>query len=121
MVLKRAMKGRLDIIIHAKAVAKELMSIPDFGSADDTPFAQKKSSSASLKKAILLTAGAAVQKLMMKLETEQEILMHIADMAMITFHAESALMRVIKLSTSKGESRNCIRTGYRTNLFVRFS
>ncbi len=50
----------------------------------------------------MLTAGAAVQKLMTKLETEQEILMNIADMAMITFHAESALLRVMKLTSSKG-------------------
>jgi len=104
MVLKRAMKGRLDILSHAKDVAKELVSIPDFGSADGTPFAAEKKLVAQFKKSILLTAGAAVQKLMMKLETEQEILMHIADMAMITFHAESALMRVIKLSTSKSEA-----------------
>ena len=40
----------------------------------------------------------------MKLESEQEILMHIADMAMITFHAESALLRVMKLSSTKNEN-----------------
>ena len=104
MVLKRAMKGRLDILTPAKNVAKELVSIPDFGSADDTPFASEKKLISQFKKAILLTAGAAVQKLMMKLESEQEVLMHIADMAMITFHAESALLRVMKLSATKNEN-----------------
>ena len=50
-----------------------------------------------------MTAGAAVQKLMMKIETEQEILMNIADMAIETFNAESAMLRVIKLVDQKGE------------------
>jgi alkylation response protein AidB-like acyl-CoA dehydrogenase len=104
MMLKRGMKGRLDILGPAKNVAKELVSIPDFSSGDDTPYAAERKLIAQFKKAILLTAGAAVQKLMMKLESEQEIIMHIADMAMITFHAESALLRVINLSDSKGEA-----------------
>jgi len=101
MVLKRAMKGRLDILTAAKNVAKELVSIPDFGSEEETPFAYERKQIGQFKKAILLTAGAAVQKLMTQLETEQEILMHIADMAMITFHAESALLRVMKLTASR--------------------
>jgi hypothetical protein len=101
MVLKRAMKGRLDILTPAKNVVKELTSIPDMGSTDETPFAAEKKLIGQFKKAILLVAGAAVQKLMMNLESEQEILMHIADMAMVTFHAESALLRVMKLSNSK--------------------
>jgi alkylation response protein AidB-like acyl-CoA dehydrogenase len=103
MVLKRAMKGRLDILSHAKNVAKELVSIPDFGSESEAPFAAESKLIAQFKKAILLIAGAAVQKLMMKLESEQEILMNIADMAMITFHAESALLRVMKLNADKNE------------------
>jgi hypothetical protein len=103
MILKRAMKGRLDILTPAKNVAKELVSIPDSGSGEEGPYAAEKKLIVQFKKAILLTAGAAVQKLMMKLESEQEILMHIADMAMITFHAESALLRVMKLAASKGQ------------------
>ncbi len=102
MVLKRALKGRLDILTHAQNVAKELVSIPDFGNSEDAPFASERKLLTQFKKAILMTAGAAVQKLAMQLESEQEILMHIADMAIITFHAESALLRAMKLSASKG-------------------
>ncbi|MBS1664239.1 MAG: acyl-CoA dehydrogenase family protein [Bacteroidetes bacterium] len=104
MVLKRAMKGRLDIMGPAMAVSKELMSIPDFGSGEETPFAREKKAIQNFKKAILLTAGAAAQKLMMKLEQEQEILMHIADMAIVTYVAESALLRAWKLVDQRGES-----------------
>lgn len=106
MVLKRAMKGRLDIMGPAMAVQKELMSIPDFGSSDDEAFGKEKKLVANFKKAILMTAGAAVQKLMMKIENEQEILMNIADMAIETFNAESALLRSVKLVDQKGEE-NC--------------
>jgi alkylation response protein AidB-like acyl-CoA dehydrogenase len=104
MILKRAMKGRLDIMSPALAVSKELMSIPDFGSGEDTPFAKEKKALLNFKKAILLTAGAAVQKLMAKLENEQEILMHIADMTIDTFVAESALLRAQKLADQRGEA-----------------
>jgi len=104
MMLKRAMKGKLDLMGPAMAVSKELMSIPDFGSEDEGLFAAEKKTIANMKKAILMTAGAAVQKLMMNLQNEQEILMNIADMAILTFHAESALLRVIKLSDKLGEA-----------------
>ena len=103
MVLKRAMKGRLDLMGPAMNVQKELMSIPDFGAQDEEAFAKEKKLVANFKKAILMTAGAAVQKLMMKIEHEQEILMNIADMAIETFNAESALLRAIKLADQKGE------------------
>ena len=104
MMLKRAMKGKLDLMGPAMAVSKELMSIPDFGSEEEGLFAAEKKTIANMKKAILMTAGAAVQKLMMNLQNEQEILMNIADMAILTFHAESALLRVIKLTEKSGEA-----------------
>ncbi len=104
MMLKRAMKGKLDLMGPAMAVSKELMSIPDFGNEDDSPFAAEKKAVASMKKAILMVAGAAVQKLMMGLSEEQEILMNIADMSIATFHAESALLRVIKMSDKQGDT-----------------
>jgi alkylation response protein AidB-like acyl-CoA dehydrogenase len=104
MVIKRAMKGRLDLMGPAMSVSKELMSIPEFGTDDDTPFAREQKAVRNFKKAILMTAGAAVQKLMMKLEGEQEVLMNIADMAIDTFNAESALLRVMKLADQRGEA-----------------
>ena len=106
MVLKRAMKGRLDLMGPAMAVQKELMSIPEFGNSDDSPFAEERKAIQQFKKSILMVAGAAVQKLMMKIESEQEILMNIGDMAIETFHAESGLLRAMKLVEQKGEA-NC--------------
>jgi alkylation response protein AidB-like acyl-CoA dehydrogenase len=109
MVLKRAMKGKLDLMGPAMAVQKELMSIPEFGGDDDAPFAAEKKAIANMKKAILMVAGAAVQKLMMKIESEQEILMHIADMSIETYVAESCLLRVMKQAAAKGEDSVAIQ------------
>ncbi len=104
MMLKRAMKGKLDLMGPATAVSKELMSIPDFGAEDEGAFAAEKKSITNMKKAILMTAGAAVQKLMMGLSSEQEILMNVADMSIFTFNAESALLRLMKMSDKQGEA-----------------
>ena len=118
MVLKRAMKGRLDIMAPALAVSRELMSIPDFGNGQDGPFAKEKKAIQNFKKAILLTAGAAVQKLMTRIENEQELLMHIADMAIDTFIAESALLRAWKLADQRGEAATAFELDImRTNLY----
>lgn len=103
MMLKRAMKGELDLMTPATAVASELMSIPDFGEEDDTLFAAEKKIIANLKKATLMVAGSAVQKLMMSLSKEQEILMNIADMASYVYVAESAMLRTEKLVNMRGE------------------
>src|SRR5690606_14043699 len=86
-------------------VQKELMSIPDFGDQDDTPFAKEKKLVNNLKKAILMVSGAAVQKLMAKVENEQEVLMNIADMAIQTYNAESVLLRAMKLTDRQGEEK----------------
>ncbi|MFL5773948.1 MAG: acyl-CoA dehydrogenase family protein [Flavisolibacter sp.] len=103
MTLKRAMQGRLNIMGPAMKVSQELMSIPDFGNEDETPFAEERKLVNNFKKTVLLTAGAAAQKLMMKLESEQEVLMSIADMAIDTYIAESLLLRVMKLSAKGGD------------------
>jgi len=110
MVLKRAMKGQLDLMGPAMNVQKELMSIPDFGSENEAPFAKEHQAIDDFKKCILMVAGAAVQKLMMTLSKEQEILMNIADMSIVTYHAESALLRLEKLSQTKSEAELAVQT-----------
>ncbi|MBL7751419.1 MAG: acyl-CoA dehydrogenase, partial [Chitinophagaceae bacterium] len=118
MTLKRAMQGRLDLMGPAMSIQKELMSIPDFGSGEEEAFSAEKKLIANLKKAILMTAGAAVQKLMMKIESEQEILMSIADMAIETYNAESVLLRVMKLVERDGEQAHQLNLDImRTYLF----
>ena len=103
MYLKRAMKGRINLMAPAMAIQKELMGIPEFGE-DDAPFAAELKAIANFKKAGLMCAGAAVQNLMMKIEHEQEILMYLADMVMDTFLAESALLRAMKMDKSGHEN-----------------
>ena len=103
MLLKRALKGELDLMGPAEAVAGELMAIPDFSGADDAPFAYEQKLLTNLKKVGLLVAGAAVQKLMMTLQKEQEILMNIADIIGDVYLAESTLLRAEKLVQQRGE------------------
>ncbi|MBU1372921.1 MAG: acyl-CoA dehydrogenase family protein [Bacteroidetes bacterium] len=103
MLLKRAMKGELDLMTPATAVAGELMSIPEFGDEDDSLFAAELKTLKNLKKAGLMIAGAAVQKLMMTLSKEQEILMNIADIIGSVYVAESTILRVQKLVSIRGE------------------
>ncbi|GAB3028936.1 acyl-CoA dehydrogenase family protein [Spirosoma pulveris] len=104
MLLKRAMKGELDLMGPAMAVAKEIMSIPDFNSDEEEGvFVAEKKVIRNLKKAALMVSGAAVQKFMMNLSNEQEILMNVADMAIEIYVAESVLLRVEKLIGIQGE------------------
>lgn len=103
MLLKRALKGELDLMTPAQAVASELMSIPEFGEEDDSLFAAEKKTLKNLKKAGLMIAGSAVQKLMMSLAKEQEILMNIADIIGVVYVLESTILRVEKLVKARGE------------------
>jgi alkylation response protein AidB-like acyl-CoA dehydrogenase len=105
MLLKRALKGELAIMQPAMAVAKEIMSIPDFSTDEEEGlFVAEKKALKNLKKAILMTAGAAVQKFMQNLQHEQEIIMNVADMLIETYVAESVLLRVEKLIGLRGEA-----------------
>jgi alkylation response protein AidB-like acyl-CoA dehydrogenase len=103
MLLKRALKGELDLMTPAQAVASELMSIPEFGEEDDSLFSAEKKTLKNLKKAGLMIAGSAVQKLMMSLAKEQEILMNIADIIGAVYVVESTILRVEKLVKARGE------------------
>src|SRR5690554_7030476 len=72
MVFRKAMKGELDLMGPAMAVANELMSIPEFGDAPEGVFAEEYKALEGFKKSILMIAGSAVQKLMQTLAKEQE-------------------------------------------------
>ena len=103
MLLKRAMKGELDLMTPAMAVQKELTSVPSFETPDySAPLSKEMAVIENLKKAGLMIAGAAVQKLMASLKDEQEILMNLADMLMYGYAAESALLRTQKLIGIRG-------------------
>lgn len=103
MLIKRAMKGQIDLLTPAMSIQKELLSIPEFTTpeADDILFFEKKAV-VNAKKALLLVAGGAVQKLMLELEDEQEILMNAADVMNDIYVAESSLLRLEKLIVKNG-------------------
>ncbi|MEY3412433.1 MAG: hypothetical protein RIQ70_1121 [Bacteroidota bacterium] len=104
MYMKKAMKGEIDLFSAAMAVQKELMGIPEFGEEDQGFLAAEKKVLQNLKKAAIMTAGAAAQKFQQKLSQEQEILMNLADMTINIYMAESALLRTEKLASLKGET-----------------
>ena len=104
-IVKRAMKGELNLMPAAMAVGKEIMAIPDFNSEEeDGILMAEKKVVKNLKKATLMIAGAALQKFMMTFEHEQEIIMNLADMMIELYVAESALLRVEKLIGVRGEA-----------------
>lgn len=104
MVLRRAMKGELDLMSHAMKVAGELMSIPETKEKGEGALANEFEYLDGFKKSILMIAGSAVQKLMQTISKEQEVLMNIADIAIWTYLAESALLRVQQIIDTKGEA-----------------
>ena len=108
MLLKKGMKGELDLISAASKVASELMSIPDFSTEEISIMDKLHQNIENFKKAILLVAGASVQKLANSLAKEQEILMNVADMLIWTYQAESALLRVEKMIAKNGEDKSKI-------------
>lgn len=105
MVLRRAMKGELDLMGPAMKVASELMSIPESTLSSDEILGEEEKLLEGFKKCMLMVAGSAVQKLMQTLSKEQEILMNIADIAIWTYLAESTLLRVQKKLANQGEEK----------------
>ena len=109
MILKKGLKGEIDLMGPAQAVQQELMSIPSLSQDEETGlFSKEMKTIANLKKAILMVAGSAVQKFTATLAKEQELLMNIADMAIKTYIAESTLLRVEKEAAAKGEEAMAI-------------
>ncbi len=106
-VLKRALKGEIELMPAAMAVGKEILGVPDFNnSVPEGIFGKEYQVIANLKKAILMTSGAALQKFTTAIEQEQEILMGVSDMMIEVYVAESALARVDKLVQRDGQDKH---------------
>jgi len=104
MILKKAMKGELDIMSSAMKVVSELMSIPSFDTLDsNTLFSLEKEHLKKLKKATLMIAGKATQYYAMEIEKEQEILINLANMIIDIYACESAILRAEKLAFRNGK------------------
>jgi alkylation response protein AidB-like acyl-CoA dehydrogenase len=104
MTLKKAMKGEIDLLGPAMAVGKELTAVPSFESPDmSVPLAAEKQVLKNLKKAVLMAAGKAAETFGPKLDEEQEILLHLADMVIEVYAIESTLLRTEKLMDRLGE------------------
>lgn len=117
MLLKRSLRGDVDLFKPAMAVQKELMSMPSFDSAPQGLLSAELGSIKNLKKLFLAVAGATVQSLMQNLKDEQEILMNIADIMADIYLAESTVLRTLKLAEIKGEE-NCRGRILMTQIFV---
>jgi len=104
MILKRAMKGELDIYGPAMDVSKELTSVPSFATIDKSVlFTSEKIVIKNLKKIFLMVGGKAAMALQDRIEDEQEIMMNLADILIEIYAAESALLRTEKLVGMRGE------------------
>lgn len=106
MLVKKAMKGHVDLLGPAMAVAEELMGIPSFDIPDYSElFAEEKEMIAKLKKVFLMVAGAAVQKYGAELESHQQLLMAASDILIEIYMTESTILRTEKLAKKEGEDK----------------
>ncbi len=105
MLLKRAMKGEIDLMGPAKDVGEELKAVPNFEQPDlSLPLAAEKELLKKLKKCFLMIGGKAVQTLQQNLEQEQEIMMNLADIMIEIYALESMMLRTEKLVLEKGDA-----------------
>jgi alkylation response protein AidB-like acyl-CoA dehydrogenase len=109
MLTKRAMKNRLPVLAAAQKVANELLTLRPKIEADDGKLTLQNEMVEMSKKIGLLVAGAAVQKYMMKLAEEQEILGAISDIVIEVFAMESALLRAVKTAEKFGDEKSQIQ------------
>ncbi|MUP47160.1 acyl-CoA dehydrogenase [Gramella sp. BOM4] len=104
MLVKKAMKGHVDLLGPAKSVADELTGIPSFDKPDYSElFAEEKEMVANLKKVFLMVAGSAVQKFGPQLEEHQQLLLAASDILIEIYMAESGILRAEKNAKRNGE------------------
>ena len=104
MLAKRAAKSELPIIAAAKALQDELLAAPAAPGMDDSPLAAERAAALMFKKVALMVLGLAMQRYREKLGDEQEILMHLADIVIDVFSAESAVLRA-QSALARNDSR----------------
>ena len=106
MLIKKAMKGHVDLLGPASQVQEELMGIPSFDVPDYSElFAEEKEMIGKIKKAFLMVASGAVRKYGPDLEGHQQLLMAAADMLIEIYMAESTLLRTEKIAKNNGEDK----------------
>ena len=104
MLVKKAMKGHVDLLQPAIAVKEELMGIPSFDVPDYSELlSEEKEMIAKLKKVFLMVAGAAVQKFGPDLEEHQQLLLAASNILIEVYMAESAILRAEKNAKRFGE------------------
>ena len=104
MLIKKAMKGHVDLLGPAMAVQEELMGIPSFDTPDySAPLSQEKAIIKNLKKVFLMVAGAGIQKFGPKIEEHQQLMLNAADILIEIYMAESAILRTEKNIQRFGE------------------
>lgn len=97
MLIKKAMKGHVDLLGPAYAVKEELMGIPSFEVPDfSEPLSQEVDLIQRLKKVFLMVAGAAVEKYGTELESNQMLLLCAADILIEIYQSESVVYRTLK-------------------------
>ena len=105
MLVKKAMKGHVDLLNPAMKVQEELMGIPSFDTPDYSElFAEEKQILANLKKVFLMVAGAALQKFGPELEQHQQLLNAASNILIEIYMAESAILRTEKNAKRSGEA-----------------
>jgi len=105
MLVKKAMKGHIDLLGPAQAVADELLGIPSFDTPDFSQrLSEEKDMVAKLKKVFLMVAGAAVQKYGPDLEEHQQMLLAASDILIEIYMAESAVLRAEKSTKNSSEN-----------------
>ncbi len=104
MLVKKALRGHVDLLGPATKVGEELMGIPSFDAPDFSElFSEEKDLIARLKKVFLMVAGSAVQKFGMELEKHQQLMLATSDILIKIYMAESTLLRAEKNAKRFGE------------------
>ncbi|MBL6643443.1 MAG: acyl-CoA dehydrogenase family protein [Flavobacteriaceae bacterium] len=102
MLVKKSMKGELDLMNAVMNVVNELTQGKSVEKTDDYhSLSEEEQKIENLKKVFLMVAGSAFQKYGPALEKNQQTLLGLSDMMIEVYFAESALLRTLK-NTNRG-------------------